>query len=383
MWLLRFTALSDELRPNHIWIKEKNNIMTIEKATYAFRLHGQPESCLSFGHGHINHTFKITTDTGNEYILQKINKYVFKDPMKVMINASAVTNYIRERVEDPRMVLHFIPTLRGKYCYRDPEGEFWRMYDYVGGFCLDAPESDEDFYQSALAFGRFQHLLSDFPADSLYETIPEFHNTVDRYRKLKEAIRSDNVDRSASVPQEIAFALEQEEQCSILQHMREAGTIPLRITHNDTKLNNVLLDRKTRKSLCVLDLDTVMPGLSVHDFGDAIRFGAATAAEDEPDWKKMKLDLNRFRVFTQGFLEAAPTLTDVEVDNLTLGAFTITMEIGIRFLKDYLDGDIYFRTAYPEHNLIRARTQFALAADMKAKWDDMQKIVSGVAKQLR
>lgn len=357
--------------------------MHIEKAAYAFRISGQPVSCINFGHGHINHTFKITTDSGREYILQKINKYVFKDPMKVMINASAVTNYIRERVDDPRMVLHFIPTLRGNYCHRDPDGEFWRMYDFVGGFCLDAPETDEDFYQSALAFGRFQHLLSDFPADTLYETIPEFHNTIDRYRLLKEAIRSDNVGRAAGVQREISFALAQEEQCSILQKMREAGTIPLRITHNDTKLNNVLLDKETRKSLCVLDLDTVMPGLSVHDFGDAIRFGATTAAEDEPDASKMKLDLNKFRVFTKGFLEAAPTLTEVEVENLALGAFTITMEIGIRFLKDYLDGDVYFKTAYPEHNLIRARTQFALAADMQTKWEEMKNIVAEQAAAVR
>ena len=350
--------------------------MYIEKAAYAFRLNGQPVSCLNFGHGHINHTFKITTDSGKEYILQKINKYVFKDPMKVMSNASAVTNYIRERVDDPRMVLHFIPTLRGNYCHRDSDGEFWRMYDFVGGFCLDAPETDEDFYQSALAFGRFQHLLSDFPANILHETIPEFHNTIDRYRQLKDSIRWDNVHRAAGVQTEISFALAQEEQCSILQRMRENGTIPLRITHNDTKLNNVLLDKTTRKSLCVLDLDTVMPGLSVHDFGDSIRFGAATAAEDEPDASKMKLDLNRFRAYTRGFLEAAPTLTDIEVENLVLGAFTITMEIGIRFLKDYLDGDLYFKTAYPEHNLIRTRTQFALAADIQAKWEEMQSVVA-------
>ena len=353
----------------------------IEKVVYAFRISGQPVSCLNFGHGHINSTFKVTTDTGREYILQKINKYVFKDPVKVMSNASAVTNFIRDSVTDPRMVLHFIPTLQGNYCHRDLEGEFWRMYDFVGGFCLDAPESDEDFYQSALAFGRFQSQLADFPADTLYETIPEFHNTVDRYRQLKESIKADNVGRAAGVQKEISFALEQEEQCSILQHMRQTGAIPLRITHNDTKLNNVLLDKQTRKSLCVLDLDTVMPGLSVHDFGDSIRFGAGTAAEDEPDASKMKLDLNKFRVYTKGYLEAANTLTDVEIENLALGALTITMETGIRFLKDYLDGDIYFKTAYPEHNLIRARTQFALAADMKLKWGQMQQIVCDEAKE--
>ena len=357
--------------------------MYIEKAAYAFRLNGNPVSCLNYGHGHINHTYKIVTDTGREYILQRINKYVFKDPVKVMNNASAVTNHIRKKVDDPRMVLHFIPTLRGKYCHRDSDGEFWRMYDFVGGFCLDTPDSNEDFYQSALAFGRFQHLLSDFPAAKLHETIPEFHNTIDRYRQLKDSIKYDNVDRVAEAQEEIAFALAQEAQCSILQRMREAGEIPLRITHNDTKLNNVLLDKKTRKSLCVLDLDTVMPGLSVHDFGDAIRFGAATAAEDEPDTEKMKLDLERFRVFAQGFMEAAPTLIDVEINNLVLGAFTITMEIGIRFLKDFLDGDYYFKTAYSDHNLVRAKAQFALAADMKLKWEQMEKIISDVSAQVR
>lgn len=357
--------------------------MYIEKVAYAFRISGQPVSCVNFGHGHINSTFKVDTDTGREYILQKINKYVFKDPVKVMSNASAVTNHIRKQVEDPNTVLHIIPTLRGQSCYRDEDGEFWRMYDFVGGFCLDAPESDDDFYQSALAFGTFQRQLADFPAETLYETIPEFHNTVDRYRQLKEAIKSDNVGRMVDVQEEIAYALEQEAQCGILQGMREEGAIPLRITHNDTKLNNVLLNRRTRKWLCVLDLDTVMPGLSVHDFGDSIRFGAGTAAEDEPDASKMKLDLNKFQVYTRGFLEAATTLTQVEVDNLVLGAFTITMETGIRFLKDYLDGDIYFKTAYPEHNLIRARTQFALAKDMKIKWEHMQQIVRDVTKETK
>ena len=349
--------------------------MHIEKAAYSFRLNGHPVNCLPFGHGHINNTFKIITDTDREYILQKINKYVFKDPVKVMKNASAVTNHIRKKVDDPRMVLHFIPTKSGKYTYRDEDGEFWRMYDFVGGFCLDTPDTDEDIYQSALAFGRFQELLSDFPAESLYETIPEFHNTIDRYRLLKKSIKEDNVGRAADIQEEIEFALAQEAQCSILQHLRENGDSPLRITHNDTKLNNVLLDKKTRKSLCVLDLDTVMPGLSVHDFGDAIRFGAASAEEDEPDASKMKLDMNRFRAFTRGYLEATPTLSRVEIENLVLGAFTITMEIGIRFLKDYLDGDLYFKTAYPEHNLIRARTQFALAADIKYIWEEMERVV--------
>ncbi len=357
--------------------------MDIERAAYAFRLSGQPVSCLRFGHGHINKTLKITTDTGSEYILQRINKYVFKDPVKLMVNAVAVTSHIAKKIEDQRMVLHFIPTLDGKYYHRDPDGEFWRMCDFKEGFCLDAPESEEDFYQSALAFGRFQQLLADFSADTLYETIPNFHNTVDRFRQLKESIAADNVGRVSSAQPEIRFALEQEPTGGILQNMLEEGELPLRVTHNDTKLNNVLLDKATRKGLCVLDLDTVMPGLSVHDFGDSIRFGAATAAEDEPDASKMKLDLHLFEVYTRGFLKAAPSLTEKEIDMLTLGALTMTLEVGIRFLKDYLDGDLYFQTAYDNHNLIRARTQLALVADMKTKWIEMEAIVKRIAKEIR
>ena len=185
--------------------------MHIQKAVYAFRLNGQPASCVDFGHGHINSTFKVTTDTGREYVLQKINKYVFKDPVKVMANASAVTKHLRSKSNDPRSALHFIPTLKGTYHYRDCDGEFWRMYDFVGGFCLDMPESDADFYESALAFGNFQEQLSDFPAETLYETIPEFHNTIDRYRQLKDSIKADNIGRKAGVQAEIDFALAREE----------------------------------------------------------------------------------------------------------------------------------------------------------------------------
>ncbi|MBE6976473.1 MAG: aminoglycoside phosphotransferase family protein [Ruminococcaceae bacterium] len=357
--------------------------MQIAKSAYAFRLDGNPISCEAFGHGHINHTLKLTTDTGAEYVLQRINKYVFRDPVRLMANVSAVTDFLRTRVEDPRMALHFIPTHDGLYYHRDEDGEFWRVYDFVGGFCLDMPESDEDFYQSALAFGRFQHLLSDFPAETLYETIPEFHNTVDRYRQFKASVKADNVGRAAGVQADIDFLLEREELACSLQKMRESGELPLRVTHNDTKLNNVLLDKATRKSLCVLDLDTVMPGLSLHDFGDSIRFGAATAAEDEKDLSKMRMDLHLFEVYTKGFLEAAAALTDTEVKMLPMGALSITLELATRFLKDYLDGDLYFKTAYPEHNLVRARTQIKLAADMQSKWDDMNRIVAEVAAQVR
>jgi Ser/Thr protein kinase RdoA (MazF antagonist) len=355
----------------------------IEKIAQAFQIDGRPISCKEFGSGHINYTVKVLTDTGCEYVLQRINKYVFKDPIKLMINASAVTNFLRDRVDDPRMALHFIATHNGQFYFRDDVDEFWRMYDFIGGFCLDAPESEEDFYQSALAFGRFQHMLSDFPSHTLYETIPEFHNTIDRYRQLRESVELDSCGRLASVQADVDFMMEREDLACTLQRMRESGELPLRVTHNDTKLNNVLLDKNTRKSLCVLDLDTVMPGLSLYDFGDSIRFGAATAAEDEPDTSKMEMDLHLFEIYTKGFLEAATSLTDKEVEMLPMGAFVITLELATRFMKDYLDGDLYFKTAYPEHNLVRARAQMKLAADMQNKFDEMNRIVAKVAAEVR
>ena len=357
--------------------------MHIQQLTSAFRLNGTPISWREFGHGHINSTFKVTTDTGSEYILQKVNKYVFRNPIRLMANVTAVTNYLRERAGDQQMAMHFILTKKGLSYFRDTDGEFWRMYDFMQGFCLDIPETDEDFYQSGVAFGRFQELLADFPADSLYETIPEFHNTIDRYRQFKASVKVDPLGRLAGVQEDVDFVLAREEVGSTLQKMRESGELPLRVTHNDTKLNNVLLDRKTRKALCVLDLDTVMPGLSVHDFGDSIRFGAATATEDEQDLSKMHLDLHLFEVYTRGFLEAATTLTDKEVEMLPMGALIMTLEVGLRFLKDYIDGDLYFKTAYPEHNLVRARTQLKLVADMEAKMKDMNRIVAKVRNELR
>ena len=357
--------------------------MQIEKAAYAFQLDGNPMICEEFGHGHINHTLKITTDTGAEYVLQKINKYVFRNPIRLMANVSAVTEFLGKKANGSQRALHYIPTHKGLYYHRDRNGEFWRVYDYIGGYCMDTPESDEDFYQSALAFGGFQEQLSDFPAHILYETIPEFHNTIDRYRQFKASVELDPCNRVSDITEEVHFLLDREEKGGMLQKMRESGELPLRVTHNDTKLNNVLLDRKTKKALCVLDLDTVMPGLSLYDFGDSIRFGAATAAEDEPDFEKMELDLHLFEVYTRGYLEAAPSLTDKEVEMLPMGAYVMTLELATRFLKDYIDGDLYFKTAYPEHNLIRARTQIKLVADMEKKWEEMNRIVARLAAEMR
>ena len=355
----------------------------MENAVFAFQIDGTPVECENFGHGHINLTFRIRTDTGAEYVLQQINTYVFKDPVRLMDNIGSVTAYLSRRVSDPREALHFLPAKDGKFYHVDEKGQYWRMYDFVGGFCLDAPESDEDFYQSAVAFGRFQEMLSDFPAETLFETIPEFHNTIYRYGTFRETVAADRCKRVAGVQKDIDFILAREADGSVLQNMRESGQLPLRVTHNDTKLNNVLLDKKTRKSLCVLDLDTVMPGLSLYDYGDSIRFGAATAAEDEPDTEKMGLDLHLFEIYTKGYMEACPSLTQEEIEMMPVGAKVLTLELAMRFLTDYLDGDRYFKTAYPTHNLVRARSQMKLVADMEAKWDEMNRIVEKVAGEVR
>ncbi len=354
-----------------------------EEAVKHFRLNGTPVSCREFGSGHINSTYQLKTDAGSTYILQRINKFVFNDPKAVMENVGAVTDFLRSRVANPREVLQFQLTDANEYYYVDESGEYWRCYEFADGICLEAPESDRDFYESAIAFGRFQEMLKDFPANTLHETIPLFHNTINRYRLFKGALAADRAHRAASVAEEIAFITEREAEAGTICKLLDSGELPLRVTHNDTKLNNVLLDRKTRKALCVLDLDTVMPGSSLYDYGDSIRFGAATAPEDEKDLSKMGINLDLFRVYTEGYLTACPGLTEKETELLPLGAKIITLELAVRFLTDYLDGDRYFKTAYPEHNLVRARSQLKLVADMEAKWPEMQGIVAAEAAKRR
>ena len=349
--------------------------MPIRDAALAFRTNGNPISWQEFGQGHINQTLKVLTDTGAQYILQRINQYVFHDPVGLMENACAITDFIRKKDPDPRHTLHFIPTQEGLGCFQDCDGEFWRMYEFVEGICLEVPETEADLYQSAVTFGRFQTLLADFPAASLHDTIPQFHNTVDRYRLLRESIKKDACGRLKNARAELEFIMNHEELACTLQRMREQGELPLRVTHNDTKLNNVLLDCNTRQGLCVLDLDTVMPGLSLYDFGDAIRFGASIGGEDN---LSSRLDLHLFQVYTEGFLASATNLTEKEIEMMPLSTFVITLELATRFLKDYLDGDLYFKTSYPEQNLDRTRSQISLAADMLRKQNDMARIVSEI-----
>ena len=354
----------------------------MENAIFHFQLCGEPVYCEKYGFGHINRTFLVKTGNGKRYILQKINGLVFPDTEGLMENISAVTKYISARSSEKRECLSLVPTLEGKTFWRDENGEGWRLYDFIeDSLCLQSPETPEDFYQSAVAFGTFQNQLSDFPAESLHETIKDFHNTPDRYRKFREALAADACGRAGQVEQETAFVLQREQEAGTLQRMRESGLLPLRVTHNDTKLNNVMLDAKTRKALCVIDLDTVMPGLVAYDFGDSIRFGAATALEDEKDLSRMSMDMELFRIYTRGFLQACPNLTETEIETLPLAAKIMTLECGLRFLTDYLEGDRYFAIARPEHNLDRARTQFKLVADMESKFDRMCAAVKSVSKK--
>ena len=347
-----------------------------------FRLDAPAVDCAAHGCGHINATYLVTTASGRRYILQKINDHIFRDVPALMRNIRLVTDHLHRQSDDPRCAMTIIQTNDGAD-FLASDG-FWRVYDYVEhSLCLQSPENDADFLESARAFGAFQQQLKDFPAGELAETIPNFHNTPDRFRIFRETLKKDPMGRAKEVAREIDFLMEREEKLGMLQGMRDCGDLPTRVTHNDTKLNNVLLDNDTRRALCVIDLDTVMPGLTAYDFGDSIRFGAATAAEDEPDPSKMKLDLHLFEIYTKGFLEAARSLTDREVQMMPMGALIMTLEVGMRFLTDYLEGDLYFKTAYPEHNLVRSRTQLALVADMQDKWEEMNRIVADVARQVR
>lgn len=344
-------------------------------AVHRFDTKGEPVSVEHYGCGHIHETYLVVTDTGKRYILQRMNETVFKNIEGLMANISGICSYLEGKTEDKRGAMKLIPTKDGKTYYRDETGPY-RMYAFVeDSICEQELSSKEDFYESAVAFGSFQELLKDYPAGELCETIPHFHDTPDRYRKFKETMERDPVKRASACGDEIAFFLERESQAGILTGMLAKGELPLRVTHNDTKLNNVMLDEKTRKAVCVIDLDTTMPGLSCYDFGDSIRFGAATAAEDEKDPSKMKLDINMYEAFARGYLEACKGLTDKEIEVLPLGAKIMTLENGVRFLTDYLDGDNYFHTAYPEHNLVRARTQIAMVRDMEAKWELMNDII--------
>ena len=339
-----------------------------------------------YGSGHINDTFLLVFDLGDDeevkVILQRMNKDVFADPEALMENIVGVTSYLRKKIEenggDPdRETLNVIPAGDGKSYYKDSQGDYWRAYKFItDATSYDKVEKPEDFYQSAVAFGNFQCLLADYPAHELHETIKDFHNTKVRFQAFKKAVEEDVMGRAASVKKEIDFVLQHEDVADYLCVLLEKKEIPLRVTHNDTKLNNIMIDDKTGKGICVIDLDTVMPGLAIHDFGDSIRFGASTAAEDEQDLSKVSCSMELFELYTRGFIEGcAGKLTDREIELLPMGAKTMTFECGMRFLTDYLQGDTYFKIHREGHNLDRCRTQFKLVEDMENKWYTMNEIV--------
>ena len=354
----------------------------------AWQWDGPVSEPIPYGEGHINQTYAITVTSeqgAKRYILQKINTDTFKDPAGLMENICGVTDFLREKAKqrgaDPaRATLHVVPTKEGRPYYQAADGGCWRVYDFVEDtVCLQQVQSAEDFYQSAVAFGNFQHQLADYPAHTLHETIPHFHDTPKRFADFQRAVVEDRMGRVAQVQREIEFVRAREADYHVMVDLLAAGKLPLRVTHNDTKLNNILFDKTTGEGLCVIDLDTVMPGLAHYDFGDSIRFGANTAAEDEADLSKVSLDLEYFGAYAKGFLsQAGESLTQTEIDQLAFSAKLMTFECGMRFLTDYLNGDTYFKTAYPEHNLVRARNQFALVADMERKMDQMEALIAAL-----
>ncbi len=356
----------------------KNDL--IKSIAKKFMLDGNPVSNCPTGHGHINNTYLVTTDKNKRYILQRVSDAF--DIKKLMKNIDAVTSFMALKSDNPERQMRLVHTKDDKNYYTDKTG-YYRVFTFVeDSVCLDAPQTTGDFFESAVAFGKFQKMLEDFPASTLSEPIKDFHNTPVRYKTFKEVLDADKLNRAKDVKKEIEFALSHETEAGILQSLRECGELPVRVTHNDTKLNNVLLDKYSRRALCAIDLDTVMPGLSIYDFGDAIRFGAATAAEDEKDLSKVKLDLEMFKAFTIGYINSCD-LTENEIKYLPLGAKIMTLECGVRFLTDYLDGDNYFSISYPEQNLDRCRTQFKLVSEMEKYFAEMKDIVTYEAEHKR
>ena len=360
---------------------------SLEDAIYAFGFGTQCSYVKPFGEGHINETYAVYMPGADGtdvplYVLQRININVFKNPDQVMDNIFGVTEYLRNVIREEggdldRETLSYIKTKSGETYFEDADGQPWRCLHYVpNSVCYQMVERPEQFYQSALSFGHFLKQLGDYPAESLYETIPKFHDTAKRFRDFEDAQRKDVKNRARQCREEIDFVLSRKDDCDVLIKQLEEGKLPLRVTHNDTKLNNILFDKDTDEGLCIIDLDTIMPGLAANDFGDSIRFGASTAEEDEKDLDKVHFDIDLYDIYVKGYLEMAKdVLTPAEIESLPWGARLMTLECGMRFLADFLQGDVYFKTAYPEHNLVRARTQFRLVKEMEEQFDEMNAIL--------
>lgn len=359
----------------------------IKKIFDQFNFEGEYLDYRSFGSGHINTTYivRYTLSDGSmqRYVVQKINQNVFKDTNALMNNVFSVTSFLREKIrqnggDENRETLHFTRTRDGEMYCHTPGGDCYRAYVFVkDSVSFNSITSEELFQKSGAAFGKFQKLLADFPAGTLNETIPHFHDTAWRYEN--EFLSAINSNRAAGTEEEIAFVNQRKSEMSYLTSLIASGKVPLHVTHNDTKLNNVLFDAQSNDAICIIDLDTVMPGLVHYDFGDAIRFGANNAAEDEQDLSKVSLNLDYFKAYAKGFInEAGESLNACEIGHLAFSAKLMTLECGMRFLTDYLNGDTYFKTDYPQHNLVRARNQFKLVSDMESKMQQMNQIIKEI-----
>lgn len=358
-------------------LEYKTEVIIMEELFNAFDFKGEFVEISNYGNGHINDTYRVITTT-NQYIIQRINHHVFKNPNQLMHNYRLITDYLRSKLimqgKDPmRETLTIVPTKDGKDYYQSQDKNYYRAIVFIKNcICLDTITGPEDFYQTGLAFGNFQTLLKDFEASQLYETIPNFHNTPKRFEDFLTVLKQADPKRIQEAKPEIDFILGHQKETNALYE----ANLPLRVTHNDTKLNNILFDKQTKKPLCIIDLDTIMPGFVANDFGDGIRSGATYSAEDEQDLEKVTLDLTLYEAFLDGFIQGGKScLTKEEIISLPNGAKTITLEQAIRFLTDYLDGDHYYKTAYENHNLIRTRTQIKLVSEMERYQSQIDQMV--------
>ena len=360
--------------------------LTLQEALEAFDFGAPVVGAIRYGCGHINDTFCVHTQPEDEkcrrFILQRMSAAAFHHPDELMKNIIGVTEYLGKEIEKQggdrsREAMEVLRPKSGEDFFTDSKGGAWRVYPYVERTrCLQAADTPELFAASGRAFGHFQQMLKDYPAETLFETIPHFHDTEDRLRKFRLALEADALGRAKDCEAEVKFVLDHEADCSVCLSALREGKLPLRVTHNDTKLNNVLMDETEDVGVCIIDLDTTMPGLAVNDFGDSIRFGANHSAEDEKDLTKVNLDLSLFDVYTKAFIEGCGgALTQEELNYLPWGAKLMTLECGIRFLTDFLEGDTYFATHREGQNLDRCRTQFKLVSDMEAHWDELMAIV--------
>ena len=345
-------------------------------------------SCVPLTDGHINDTYLLGFDSNasNTFrVLQRINTDVFTDPDKLMQNYVAVTSYLKDKIiregGDPdRETLTVFPSKTGASFIKDVNGDCWRLINYITDtMTCNSAEKPEICRNAGFAFGRFLKMLNEYPSETLFETIPDFHNTPKRLIDFEASVTADRSGRAKNVINEIRFVRERNCDCDRLTQLLRTGELPIRVTHNDTKLNNVLFDKTSGKGICVIDLDTVMPGSSLYDFGDSLRFAGNTAAEDEKDLSKVSFSVDTYRYFTEGYLSAAAeSLTANEIANLPFSVKLMTLECGMRFLKDYIDGDVYFKVKYPEHNLVRCRSQFKLVEDIERKLPLLNKITDEI-----